>query len=345
MKSIKIIGLGLIMLLTQQTSAQEKENTNWKGNRPDGHAPISIMADHYHGKGGIMFSYRFMNMNMETLLNGADAISNDNAHNAGYRVTPLKMPMQMHMFGMMYAPSNRITLLGMAMVIKNEMDLQMRMINGNIVPFSTSSSGFGDVKLGMIYKFVNKNQQSFHGNLTFSLPTGSIVEKDATPMSAPNEIQLPYPMQIGSGTFDTNLGFTYLGQTESISWGSQLNTTMRFGKNSDKYAFGNKLDFNNWFAVKATNWLSFSARLQGVFVDKIRGTNVALNPMMVTTADTQNSGGTYMNSGFGFNLYAPKGKFKDLRLGFEYAAPLYQKANGIQLKQKETITVGLQYAL
>lgn len=345
MKSIKIIGLGILIFLSQNNNAQQKENTNWKGNRPDGHAPISIMADHYHGKGGFMFSYRFMSMNMESLLNGSDAFSNNNAHNAGYRVTPLKMPMQMHMFGLMYAPTNRITLLGMANIIKNEMDLQMRMMNGNIVPFSTSSSGFGDLKLGMIYKFINKNKQSLHGNLTFSLPTGSISEKGETPMSAPNKIFLPYPMQIGSGTFDANLGATYLGQTELISWGSQINTTIRFGKNSDDYSFGNKLNFNNWLAIKATNWLSFSGRLQGLFVNKIKGKNPNLNPMMVTTADTQNSGGTYINSGFGFNVYVPKGVYKDLRLGFEFATPLYQKPNGIQLKQNETITIGLQYAL
>ncbi len=333
------------MFLTQQANTQENKDNNWKGNRPDGHAPISVMADHYHEKGGFMFSYRFMNMNMEGLLSGADAISNDNAHNAGYMVTPLKMPMQMHMFGFMYAPSNKITLLAMANIIKNNMDLQMRMMNGNSVPFATSSSGFGDVKLGMIYKFINKNQQSFHGNLTFSLPTGSISENDQNPMSAPNEIQLPYPMQIGTGSFDSNLGLTYLGQTAMLSWGNQLSTTIRFGENSDEYAFGNTYGLNNWFAIKATDWLSFSARLEGKIVDKIRGVNTNLTPTMVTTADTQNSGGTFINSGFGFNLYVPKGKFKDLRLGFEIASPLYQKPNGIQLKQEETLTVGLQYAL
>ena len=345
MKSIKIIGLGIVMFLSQHITAQEKENQNWSSNRPDGHAPISVMADHYHGKGGWMFSYRLMNMNMESLLSGADAISNTNAHDAGYMVTPLKMPMQMHMFGTMYAPSDRITLLAMASVVKNDMDLQMRMASGMIVPFSTSSSGFGDIKLGMIYKFINKNKQSLHGNVTFSLPTGSITETDVTPMSSPNEALLPYPMQIGSGTFDTNLGVTYLGQNEQVSWGSQLSTTLRFGTNSDDYALGNKLSFNNWFAVKTTDWLSFSARLEGKFVNKIRGVNSNLMPMMVTTADTDNSGGTYMNGGLGFNLLAPKGTLKDLRLGFEYATPLYQKPNGIQLKNQETITIGLQYAM
>ena len=80
-------------------------------------------------------------------------------------------------------------------------------------------------------------------------------------------------------------------------------------------------------------------------VAKIRGKDANLISTMVTTADTKNSGGTYINSGVGCNLYASKGKFKDLRLGFEYASPLYQNVNGIQLEQKETITVGLQYAL
>jgi hypothetical protein len=343
MKSIKIMCLGIVILLTQKLSAQETEN-NWKGNRPDGHAPISVMADHYHSKGGLMFSYRFMHMNMEGLLSGSNTISNDDVHK-DYMVTPLKMPMQMHMFGAMFAPTSNITLSAMVNVIKNDMDLHMKMASGMAHNFSTASSGFGDLKLGLIYKFINKNRQSLHGNISLSLPTGSISKKDETPMSSPNEIQLPYPMQIGSGTFDTNLGVTYLGQKESISWGSQLQTTIRFGENSDQYSLGNNYGINNWFAVKTKDWISISARLQGVIVDKINGKNPNLNPMMVTTADTQNSGGTFVNAGVGFNLYVPNGQYKDLRLGFEFAMPLYQKPNGIQLQQREQITVGLQYAL
>ncbi len=343
----KFIFLGIFVFLSTLIIAQEKEEkqlTNWKGNRPDGHAPISVMGDHYHSKGGIMFSYRYMSMNMKGLLSGSDAISNTEAHDAGYMVTPLEMPMKMHMLGAMYAPTDRITLVAMAMYTENDMDLQMRMM-GNIVPFSTSSSGFGDLKLGMIYKFLNKNRQSLHGSLNFSLPTGSIEEMDVTPMSSPNEVQLPYPMQLGSGTFDTEFGVTYLGQKETISWGNQLKATVRFGDNSYDYSLGNKYELNNWFAVKTADWLSFSARLQGLIVDEIDGANPNLNPMMVTTADTTNSGGTFINGGLGFNLYAPKGSLKGFRLGFEYATPLYQDVNGIQLEQKETITVGLQYAL
>ena len=111
------------------------------------------------------------------------------------------------------------------------------------------------------------------------------------------------------------------------------------------YRLGNRYGLNNWLAVKASDWFSFSARLEGLIVDDIDGANPNLNPMMVITADTNNSGGTYINSGLGFNLLVPSGTFKGLRFGFEYAMPLLQNANGVQLKTKETITLGLQYAL
>jgi len=90
--------------------------------------------------------------------------------------------------------------------------------------------------------------------------------------------------------------------------------------------------------------LSFSARLEGLVIGRIEGVNPDLNPNMVITADTNNSGGTFINSGLGFNLYASEGVLKDFRLGFEFATPLLQDVNGVQLKTKETITVGLQYA-
>lgn len=347
MKLSKIIFIGIIVFLSQQIIAQEKEHTNeWKSNRPDGHAPISIMGDHYHHKGEIMFSYRFMYMNMEGLQQEKSSISNLNAHMNGYMVTPINMPMKMHMIGAMYAPSDKITLLTMVNYVENEMDLQMRnMMNGMIMPFSTSSNGFGDVKIGALYKILNKNKQSLHGQLNITIPTGKINAKDKTPMSSPNEILLPYPMQIGSGTFNTDLALTYLKQSEFVSWGSQLKSTIRLGKNSNKYALGNHYKINNWFAYKASDWLSFSARLEGLIIGKIRGNNPNLNPAMVTTADTKNSGATFINSGIGLNVYIPKGEFKNIRFGFEFSSPLYQKVNGIQLKQKETITAGIQYSL
>ncbi|NER14532.1 transporter [Leptobacterium flavescens] len=338
---MKKIYLAIILLATGMIYAQENENKDqkWSGSRPDGHAPISVMGDHTHGKGEWMVSYRYMYMNMEDLKLGSDDVP-FSAALAEYMVTPTSMPMNMHMLGVMYAPSNRVTLMVMGNYISQEMDHVTRM-GGT---FTTSSSGIGDTKVSAFYKFFNRNRQQLHAEGGLSIPTGSIDEEDVIPASAPNSVILPYPMQIGSGTWDFSLALTYLAQTDLFSFGSQLRTLLRTGTNDNEYRLGNRYESNNWVAVKATNWLSFSARVQGLITGEINGLNPALNPAMVITADTDNSGGTFVNSGIGFNTYVPKGALKNLRFGFEFAFPLYQDLNGFQLKRKETLTFGLQYA-
>ncbi len=318
--------------------------SNWNGNRPDGHAPISVMGDHTHSKGDFMFSYRFMAMAMENIRRGKDDQEPNSLlmpNGGDYMLAPIKMPMQMHMLGAMYAPSNRLTLMLMANYVAMKMD-HLTAMGGT---FTTESSGFGDIKLAALYKLYHKNRQQWHGQLGVSVPTGSIDHKDVTPASNGSEMILPYPMQIGSGTFDTEIGLTYLLQFDNnFSFGSQLKAKIRLGENDNGYTLGNHYDLNNWVAYKATEWLSFSARVQGLVVDEIEGLNKDLNPNIVLTADTKNSGGTYVNSGIGFNVFVPKGAFKNLRLGFEFALPVIQDVNGVQLKQKETVTTGIQYA-
>ena len=266
----------------------------WSAGRPDGHAPIPVMGDHMHGKGEWMFSYRYMYMNMEDLKQGSDDATFEDAL-AQTMVTPTEMPMNMHMLGAMYAPSDNLTLMVMFNYLSMEMDHITRM-GGT---FITEASGFGDIQLSSLFRFFNKNRQTMHGQVGVSIPTGSITESDVTLASAPNEVELPYPMQVGSGTFDANLAVTYLGQAEKISWGGQLRAILRFGENDREFRYGNRQSLNGWFAYKATDWLSFSTRLEALVVGQIDGEDPNLNPMMVITADTANSGGNFLNGGLG----------------------------------------------
>lgn len=302
-------------------------------------APISVMGSHMHEKGSWMVSYRYMSMIMKDLQQGTDDISNEQAHDVGYMMTPLEMGMNMHMIGAMFAPSNKFTIMAMLNIVQNDMDMQMRNMNGMVMPFSTSSSGFGDTKIVGLYSLNQSEKGYLHGQIGVSIPTGSIDEMHLTPMSNGNEIMLPYPMQLGSGTFDTELGLTYVGKRTSFSWGHQLKGLMRLGENNNEYTLGNQYSLDNWFTVKTAKWLSLSGRLEGVIVDEISGANPELNPMMGTTADPMNSGGSFVNGGVGLNTYI----FEGMQLGAEYEVPLFQDVNGIQLKQDATFTVGLLY--
>lgn len=345
MNLIKQLFIAILCVATTSIYAQHEQHKNesnnlWTSSRPDGHAPISVMGDHVHHKGEVMFSYRYMTMDMRQLRQGTDDATNADAH-ANYIVAPLDMIMNMHMLGTMYAPSDKITLMAMANYLETDMNLQMR--NGNI--FQTNTSGLGDVMVSALYSIFNKNRQAMHAQVGIHIPTGSIEEKNVLPVSMGNPVQLPYPMQLGTGSFGAKLGLTYLGQCDAFSWGHQLTGMINLNDNDQDYRFGNQYKFNNWIAAKTGDNLSVSVRLEGVLIDEIDGTSPLLNPMMVTTADTNNSGGTFINSGFGLNYIINNGAFKGLRFATEISIPLYQDLNGIQLKQNYNLTFGLQYAI
>lgn len=122
MKLIYTYAAGLGICLTA-LSAQAHEG----GGRADSHAPIGVMADHTHKKGEVMVSYRHMQMSMTGNQQGSDDIGDDaiatSVENrfAGMpnmpptlRIVPQEMQTDMDMLGVMYAPSDTVTLMLMA---------------------------------------------------------------------------------------------------------------------------------------------------------------------------------------------------------------------------------------
>ncbi|MFY0601826.1 MAG: hypothetical protein JXR03_19280 [Cyclobacteriaceae bacterium] len=333
----KIFGALLICALFNKVIAQD----SWTSGRPDGHAPIGVMGDHTHGKGDFMFSYRFMYMNMDGMRDGSSKVSSAEVL-TDFMVTPETMPMNMHMFGLMYAISDKLTVMAMTNYTAMEMDHITRMG----VAFTTKSSGIGDLKISGLYNFFDKKGQRIHANLGLSIPVGSIDNEDVTPASGGNKTQLPYPMQIGTGTWDVMPGLTYMGQKGNLSWGAQAMGTFRIGKNDRDYAQGNKGTALGWIGYKTTDWLSFSAKLSGSSTGEISGGDpVYTMPMLVPTVNADNFGGEQVSAGIGFNIYIPSGALKNIRLGVEFEAPIYQNLNGPQMNVKNVSTIGLQYSL
>jgi len=208
MKLFKKSTIVTALLFTAVSFSQEGNNSHTGHNhtRPDSHAPIGVMGDHTHKKGEFMFSYRVMGMWMEDMLKGDRDISNAGVLQNGYPVTPTEMQMEMHMLGAMYAVSDKVTLMAMASYKSNTMDL---IVIPSGLNFTTNSSGFGDVKIGALINVLEKENHKLHTNLSLSIPTGSIDQRDDIPVKS-NSL-LAYPMQIGSGTWDPTLGATYTG--------------------------------------------------------------------------------------------------------------------------------------
>lgn len=334
MKKLFFPVLGILLLCPSLWAQQ----TNGSTSRPDGHAPIHVMGDHMHAKGELMFSYRLMTMQMQGLL-----LSSSETQNAivfeRYMAAPERMTMNMHMLGVMYAPSDKLTLMLMGNYISNDMHLATAMN----MPFETQSEGFGDVSLAGLIHLLKAKKQKVHAQLGLSIPTGNLNQRGSTPMNP--DIRLAYPMQLGSGTWDPYAGITYLGQSAKTSWGVQSVFKTRLGNNSEEYALGNIWNFAGWYAVQLSKTLSFSGGLYYESVEGISGRDAQLNPMMMPLFDVKNSGKEQLDIGLGSNYLITDGVFKNLRLAVEVKLPLSQSVEGIQMNQSWCGMIGVQYAL
>ena len=329
---------------TFKNSPRSNAHSHQGHSRPDAYAPTGVMGDHLHHKGGFMLSLRYMNMRMEGNKAGTKQITNAGIFDK-YLVAPQEMEMQMYMLGIMYAPNNNLTLVAMQGFVRNNMDLTTNMLmNGMMMQqdFSTRSSGFGDLKLNVLYGIYNKNNKSLHLNTGISLPIASISERDNTPMM--QNAKLPYPMQLGSGTLDLTAGATYKEMYPSFSWGSQLLGIFRTGENSEEYRLGDLYQLNLWGAMPLLENLSLSGRALGIITENIHGKDPELNSSMVPTADPDNYGGEKINLYGGMNLSFNQSSFlKNFRWGVEVGVPVYENYHGIQMNENMSFVIGLKY--
>lgn len=304
----------------------------------DDHAPIGLMGDHVHNKGEFMISYRFMHMYMDGMQDDGQKIS-DEAVLGEYMVTPLRMSMNMHMLGAMVAPSDKVTLTAMVPYL----DLSMSHRNRMGVKFNTRSHGFGDIKAAALTPLLKTKHHQIIAKAGVSFPTGSINQRDHTP--AGSNSLLPYPMQLGSGTYDLQPGVTYRGEAGNWNWGVQGNGTIRLGRNDNNYRLGNKVAVSPWVARQWHPGISTSIRANAQSWGRIAGADSRLNPQMVPTANTYNQGGKRVDLAFGINLAKTKGFFRNHRLSAEIGVPVYQHLDGPQLNTQFFVTGGWQWTI
>ncbi len=310
----------------------------WDAGRPDSHAPIGVMGDHTHEAGEFMLSYRYMYMPMRSNYDGNDSVS-DAAVLEDYMVVPTEMDMHMHMIGAMYAPTDWATFMFMAPYSYLSMDHLRR----DGTRFSTESEGWGDLSLTGLFKVVDANRQRVHLHLGVGFPTGSVDEKDVVP--GPGLTQLPYPMQIGSGSWSIRPGVTYLGQADRCSWGAQVLGDIYLDDNDQGYRLGDTVNASIWAAYQLTEKLSSSLRLNGRHWEDISGAakNLVIPAGAVPTADPDLRGGSQLDVGVGFN-YQFGGALAGNRLAVEALFPIYRDLDGPQLGSEWTLVAGWQFS-
>ena len=352
MKALLRVLIFSFLLFTLNLSAQESAIE---------HAPIGVMGDHYHEQGEFMISIRHMKMFMNGNLNGTNNISDTeiielpNPYQMGnastkLSVVPKDMAMDMTMLGVMYAPSDAVTLMAMGMFVGKDMSLDtyagaMGMGMGDrtyLGSFDTSSSGLADLTLSALVRLNETNLSKWHAEFGIQK---SVAESDGTdnvltPMNQTVGMILPYGMQVGDGSSSLIAGLTYSTERSSWVYGSQIKLKRIISE--DDWNFGNSFYLTSWAQKEISLETALSLRLTFDKQDPIDGRNSNIMAP-IQTANPANYGGKVLELGLGINqlLNIFPGDHAD-RIGVELTYPISQDLNGPQMKSRWAINIGYQ---
>lgn len=328
----------------------EEEHSGWFGghldhfeysDRVDGHAPAGLMGDHVHEQGEIMIEYKFMQMFMDDNRAGSQRVSDQAALDVtgiNFAATPTRMSMYMHMFHFMYGLSDRVTAYAMPMYVELQMDHIRRNPLMGDPDFTTKNGGMGDTVFGALVLLHQGDVDQLILNLSFSVPTGSIARRTSAPSNGlMPPIEFPYPMRLGSGTFDARPGLTYKRYYDRGSVGAQFTGQLPIGENYDGYSVGDQYALNFWTTRvldAEENWAA-SFRMENLWRNNFDGFDNDLGPnnMVISTARPDMRGGYFLNLGYGAMYHLPRGG----RFNFEITHPIYQDLEGVQLETDYSI--------
>lgn len=319
-----------------------------------GNMPMNILG------GGIPETYEFrfkispMLMHMDGLRDGTSSVNPQdilgNPMMGKYMAVPTEMDMRMLNVAVGYSFSDRFFAGAMFMYQDNSMDMlfnnTMQGITGQ-TGFTMKSDGIADTMLMAKYRLfaddplIPTSQASLFFGL--NLPTGSIDEKNSThPLAMRQSEQLPYGMQLGSGTFDPSIGLLYQGSSSPWWWGVNGIYTARLYDNKRDYRLGDEFRVDGYLMKQFTHNLLGQVQLNYEYKGKIDGEmdeftsgdsghamqGMAASPAMTPLWETDNYGGKKLFATVGLQWQPAALHIVDLNV----SVPLYQDLNGPQLE-------------
>ena len=256
-----------------------------------------------------------------------------------FPVLPTRIVQEAHVFQLGYDLPGRTSIAFSVPYIRQSTD------HVSVVPgyaaFNIMSNGIGDVSATLSHRVMQRQRRNVSLTIGASLPSGSIDQEGDTPRNTGQPVeQLPYTMQLGSGTYDLILGAAYAANAgpvaRPVGYSAQIFGKIRTGKNSRDYSLGNLLVVSLDTSVRPASWVEPNLGIRMQFWGEIDGADVSLQlapgvyPAPVTNPAL--FGGKKVNLMAGARFILPAS------LGGQSVAvtggwPVYQSLNGPQPKE------------
>ncbi len=290
-------------------------------------------------RGAWSVGYRYLFQQMKGYQVGRDRVSPVSllgTNSNQYAIVQDEMTQELHIIEASYSPTDRLTILaGIPFIVQTTSHQRRPVPNpfvGNVEQFDVTTSGLSDVSLKLAYTAFQGDKHQILGFAGISLPTGSIDETGRTPLGA--NANLPYTMQLGSGTYDLDPGIAYSGRSGKWSWGAEFLYKFRLDENDADYNFGDRYTTSLYLTRRVSDWFAPSVLLTGRVWNEISGRDTRLKAAegRVPVANPALYGGERLDLLFRLNFAAPRGFFKGNRLSLEGGLPIYQDLNGPQMR-------------
>lgn len=198
----------------------------------------------------------------------------------------------------------------------------------------------GDSRVGANFKLYQEAGQTVIGSLGVFIPTGS--QKMGNPVLTPSGAIVysrgPYSDQTGTGTYDLSLGLTWNATVGSMGWGMAYRGRVPLeAANDEGYRVGDQHLLTGWVSYRLAPFLSASLRIEGVYQDHIHGRDPKIAGPG-SGADPLNFGGERIDGYIGLQAQGAVPVLGNGSLGVEYGLPMYERANGVHLERKSSLT-------
>ena len=291
----------------------------------------SVLESHIHRREERMLSIMRTSRDKRASSEDTELVLNE------YPMAPTDMQSESYLVSGMFAWSDRGT--AMVMIPFEARSMDNTAATGEIT--SDRVSGVGDITLMANYVVKESASHRLIIQTAASIPTGSIDERGVSATGAGG--RLPYAMQLGSGTLDVRPGLMYQFTADPWSLGLQATADVRFGKNSNSYRLGNRLDLKAWLAHEWTPFFASVLKLGFHDQDPIEGADPELDAALTPAANPRLVGGQSLDAHVVTELYTSSPRAEALRLSLDIGFPLREKHAEPHLETDWYSTLALQW--
>jgi len=303
----------------------------------------AIKSSNNGGKWHIGYDYR--SIRFKGYLDGNKEISNEDLllmpgeepSGDKYLVLPDVVNQELHLLKFAFDLTSQSTLSLLLPYVKQSTE------HISYVPdfakYTLITQGLGDISSVFTHRIDRMMGETMVLSLGVSFPTGSIDEKgDILRQPDLDPKQLPYSMQLGSGTYDFPISITYAKQFSTSILGGQMLANIRTGRNERNYRLGSRLLVSLWYTTRIR--ATFQPHIKLVYQSwgRIVGEDEDLKipgpyPYALPVTDPNLYGGQKISAVLGLKIQLPKGKLRGHAIDFVYGVPVYQYLNGPQSQE------------